>query len=216
MVHFLENHDEQRISSPEFAGDAKKGKPAMVVSTTLSTSPTLVYFGQEFGEPGELDAGFGKPTRTSIFDYVSVPSVRRWVNDKNFNGGQSTQEEKNLRDFYQRLLSFTVKSSALMGEFVEIHQYNREKSENYTNRVYSFLRFSGEEKLLILSNFDADNTYHFELEVPSNVVSKLGLTDGEIELKDMLYGGTNSLKIENGIAKVSIAIQPLESFIYKF
>ena len=25
MLHFLENHDEQRIASPEFAGDAFKG-----------------------------------------------------------------------------------------------------------------------------------------------------------------------------------------------
>ena len=37
MLHFLENHDEQRIASPEFAGMAEKGKPAMVVSTTIST-----------------------------------------------------------------------------------------------------------------------------------------------------------------------------------
>ena len=25
MLHFMENHDEQRIASAEFAGDAKKG-----------------------------------------------------------------------------------------------------------------------------------------------------------------------------------------------
>ena len=37
MLHFLENHDEQRIASPEFAGNAEKGKPAMVVSATIST-----------------------------------------------------------------------------------------------------------------------------------------------------------------------------------
>ena len=28
MLHFLENHDEQRIASPQFAGDPNKGKPA--------------------------------------------------------------------------------------------------------------------------------------------------------------------------------------------
>ncbi|HEA31113.1 MAG TPA: alpha-amylase, partial [Leeuwenhoekiella sp.] len=36
LLHFLENHDEQRIASPDFAGDAQKGKPAMVVSTTIT------------------------------------------------------------------------------------------------------------------------------------------------------------------------------------
>ena len=35
MLHFLENHDEQRIASPDFAGNALKGKPAMVVSATI-------------------------------------------------------------------------------------------------------------------------------------------------------------------------------------
>ncbi|MBG7629319.1 MAG: alpha-amylase family protein, partial [Bacteroidetes bacterium] len=80
MLHFLENHDEQRIASSDFAGSAEKGKPAMVVSATISTSPTMIYFGQEVGEPGAENAGFGSPTRTSIFDYVGVPTHQRWVN----------------------------------------------------------------------------------------------------------------------------------------
>ena len=80
MLHFLENHDEQRIASPEFAGNAEKGKPAMVVSATLSTSPTMIYFGQEVGEPGAEHAGFGSPSRTSIFDYIGVPHHQRWLN----------------------------------------------------------------------------------------------------------------------------------------
>ena len=101
MLHFLENHDEQRIASPAFAGDAEKGKPAMVVSATSTTSPTMIYFGQELGEPAKEDLGFGDPTRTSIFDYGSVPSMVRWVMIKNFDGGQSTEAELELRDFYK-------------------------------------------------------------------------------------------------------------------
>ncbi len=87
MLHFLENHDEQRIASPGFAGDARVGKPAMVVSATISTSPTMIYFGQEVGEAAEEDAGFGKPSRTSIFDYIGVPAHQRWMNQKKFDGG---------------------------------------------------------------------------------------------------------------------------------
>ncbi|MEL6483215.1 MAG: alpha-amylase family protein, partial [Bacteroidota bacterium] len=105
MLHFLENHDEQRIASPEFAGNAELAKPAMVVSATLSTSPTMLYFGQEVGEPGAEDAGFGKPSRTSIFDYIGVPHHQRWVNNKQFDGGQLSDEERQLRDFYKRLLN---------------------------------------------------------------------------------------------------------------
>src|SRR5690606_9584202 len=117
MMHFLENHYAQRIASPDFAGTALKGKRAMVVSTALSTSPSVVYVGQELGEPGAENAGFGKPTRTSIFDYIGVPSFQRWVNNKQFDGGQSTEEEKSVRDFYKRLLNFTINSNALAGNY---------------------------------------------------------------------------------------------------
>ena len=183
MLHFLENHDEQRIASPEFAGNAVKGKPAMVVSTTISTAPTMVYFGQEFGEDGSENAGFGTPSRTSIFDYVGVPSLQRWVNDKQFDGGQSTKEELELRDFYKRLLNFTIKSDALMGEYQDIHQFNRENTEWYNEKVLSFVRWSDDEKLIIVSNFNAENTYGFELGLPQDIIEKWNLKDGDYTVR---------------------------------
>ncbi|WP_179004624.1 alpha-amylase family protein [Winogradskyella forsetii] len=214
MLHFLENHDEQRIASPEFAGSAEKGKPAMVVSATSSTAPTMIYFGQEFGEPGAEDLGFGDPTRTSIFDYGSVPSYVRWVNDKKFDGGQSTKEEDELRDFYKRLLNFTINSSALMGDYQDIQHYNHQNTEWYNDKVLSFVRWSDDEKLIIISNFNADNAYGFELQLPEDLVQKFELQNGEYAVKDQLYNKyTSTLNVENGKARVRIDIQPLESFI---
>jgi glycosidase len=216
MLHFLENHDEQRIASPDFAGTAEKGKPAMVVSTTISSSPTMVYFGQEFGEAGTEDLGFGDPTRTSIFDYGSVPSVVRWVNNKQFDGGQSTSEEKELRDFYKRLLNFSLKSSALTGKYQDIHAYNREHTEWYNDKVLSFVRWSDDEKLIIVSNFNAENTYGFDLQLPEDLIKTLNLEDGIYEVQDQLYNEyTSTLKVENGKGMVRIDIKPLESFILK-
>ena len=216
MLHFLENHDEQRIASPDFAGNAKKGKPAMVVSATISTSPTMVYFGQEFGEKAEEDLGFGDPTRTSIFDYGSVPSVVRWVNNKQFDGGQSTEAEKNLRDFYKRLLNFTITSDALTGDYQDLQHYNQQNTEWYNDKVLSFVRWSDDEKLIIISNFNAENTYGFELQLPEDLVSKLELKDGDYQVEDQLYKTyTSTLKVENGKAQVRIDIKPLESFILK-
>ena len=216
MLHFLENHDEQRIASPEFAGDALKGKPAMVVSATISTAPTMVYFGQEFGEPGAENAGFGTPSRTSIFDYIGVPTLQRWVNDKEFDGGQSTDQEKALRDFYKRLLNFTIKSDALMGEYQDIHHFNRENTEWYNERVSSFVRWSDDEKLIIVSNFNAHDTYGFELGLPQDIIAKWNLKDGEYQVEDQLYKEYSStLKVENGEARVRVDLKPLESFILK-
>ena len=65
MLHFLENHDEQRIASPEFVGNPELARPAMLLNATLGCGPTLIYFGQEVGEAGAENAGFG-PTVTYV------------------------------------------------------------------------------------------------------------------------------------------------------
>lgn len=217
MLHFLENHDEQRIASPEFAGDAKKGKPAMVVSATISTSPTMIYFGQEVGEPGAEQAGFGAPSRTSIFDYIGVPHHQRWVNEKKFDGGQLAQEEKELRDFYKRLLTFTRDSKALMGGYEDIHYFNRDHTENYNYRVLSYVRWQEDERLVIISNFDANDSYSFELKIPNSIIQEWGLKEGSsYDLEDALYGmQKTTLHIQEGIGICTIEIQPLQSFIFQ-
>lgn len=216
MLHFLENHDEQRIASPDFAGNAEKGKPAMVVSATISTSPTLVYFAQEFGEAGVEDLGFGDPTRTSIFDYGSVPSMVRWVNDKQFDGGQSTDKEKALRDFYKRLLNFTINSSALAENYQDIHEFNRGYTEWYNDKVLSFVRWSEDEKLIIVSNFNAQETYGFDLGLPKEIVQKWNLKDGNYQFEDQLYKTYKStLKVNGDDARIRVDLKPLESFILK-
>lgn len=215
MLHFLENHDEQRIASPDFAGDAHKGKPAMVVSATLSTSPTMIYFGQELGETANEHAGFGSPTRTSIFDYIGVPYHQRWVNNRKFDGGQLSKEETNLRDFYKRVLNFTISSDALMGQYRDIHFYNREHTENYDHRILSYVRWSENEKLIVVSNFDSDKHYDFELKLPPNIISEWKLEDGEYSAVDALYGSHQKLKVSENLGRMNMAINPLESFIFK-
>ncbi|NNK73766.1 MAG: alpha-amylase [Flavobacteriaceae bacterium] len=216
MLHFLENHDEQRIASPDFAGSAEKGKPAMVVSTTISSSPTLVYFAQELGEPGAEDAGFGKPTRTSIFDYVGVPHLQRWVNDKKFDGGQSKAAELALRDFYKRLLNFTINSSALAGEYRDLHGLNQASTQGYNDKVLSYARWSNDERLIVVANFDPDNGREFQLKLPQELIANWNLSEGKYTMTDQLYGGFQTELIsESGTATINIQLAPLQSLILK-
>ena len=216
MLHFLENHDEQRLASLGFAGNAKKGMPAMVVSATSTTAPTMIYFGQEVGEDGSENAGFGSSTRTSIFDYVGVPAHQRWVNNKQFDGGQLTSEEKDLRDFYKRLLNFTINSSALTRNYQDIHLYNREHARGYSDKILSFVRWSDSEKLIIVSNFDDNNGTEFELKIPNSIIEIWKLDDAALEIEDQLYNQFNStLKVEKGIGTIKIKLDALESFILK-
>lgn len=215
MLHFLDNHDEQRLASPEFAGTPEKGKPLMVVSATLSSSPTMIYFGQEVGEPGNEDAGFGKRSRTSIFDYIGVPHHQRWMNGGKFDGGQLSNSEKALRDFYSRLLNFTLKSSAMLGKFQEIQSVNRKETQNYDQGLYSFVRYSEDEKLIIIANFSWVTSSRIDLIVPEDVILAWKLTDGSYTIKDQLYGSSTVLNVVNGKGTIHLNIKPSESFIFK-
>lgn len=124
MLNFLENHDEQRIPSADFAGSAEQGKPALTVSALVNQAPFLLYFGQDVGEDGSEDMGFGDPTRTTIFDYAGVPAHQRWMNQGKFDGGQSTTEEKSLRRFYEQVMKIASSNTAISGDFVSLHAVN--------------------------------------------------------------------------------------------
>ncbi|MBA4277159.1 alpha-amylase family glycosyl hydrolase [Flavobacterium sp.] len=216
MLKFLDNHDEQRLASPEFAGTPQKGKPLMVVSATISSAPTMVYFGQEVGEAGNENAGFGTHSRTSIFDYIGVPNHQRWMNGGKFDGGQLSQDEKDLRDFYKRLLNFSINSSALMGNFQEIQTANRNITPGYDIAIYAYTRWSDTQKLIVVTNFYDLASSNFELRIPADIIQKWNLKDGNYTITDQLYHKkTTQLRIENGEGKAQISIGPSESFIFQ-
>lgn len=213
MLHFMENHDEHRIAAPEFAGKAEYAKPAMVVSATISRSPTMLYFGQEVGEAGEQDTGFGKKGRTTIFDYWGVPAHQRWMNNGKFDGGQSTDAERNLRDFYRRLMAFTAQSKALTGKYLPIHLENLTGTSGYHPLLFSFARWQDNDRLLIVNNFSQQDGAEFTLKVPSNLINQWQLKDGTYPLKDALYGGEYELQVKEGEGAVAIKLESLASVI---
>jgi hypothetical protein len=103
-----------------------------------------------------------------------------------------------------------------MGDYQDLQHYNQQHTEWYNDKVLSFARWSEDEKLIIISNFNTENNYGFELQLPEDLVSKLELKDGNYEVEDQLYKNyTSTLKVEDGKAQVRIDIKPLESFILK-
>jgi glycosidase len=212
MLHFLENHDEQRIASPEFAGDARKGLPAMVVSATISTSPTLLYFGQDVGEKGEGDAGFGKASRTTIFDYWGVPSHQRWMNGGTFDGGALQPEEKALRAAYVTLMQFTRNAPALMGDYRDLHKANLGNT-GYDGELFSYTRFSEVQKLVVVSNFSASANKSFRLKLPPALIAEWKLRDGSYRLQDRLGGSNTRLQVDGKTGAIALELAPLQSVI---
>ena len=216
MLHFLENHDEQRIACAEFAGSAAQGMPAMVLSATVGTSPTMVYFGQEVGEPAAEKAGFGSPSRTSIFDYVGVPHHQRWVNNGQFDGGKLSEDEKSLRDFYSRLLNFTLKAPALMGSYRDLHRHNRESNPGYPPQCFAFARWSAHQRLVIGVNFSAETFFNVPISIPADLIQEWGLQEGEYTLKDRL-GKANPvpLSIRGGAGYLAVGLEAFGAVIYE-
>lgn len=176
----------------------------------------MIYFGQEVGEAANENAGFGTRSRTSIFDYIGVPNHQRWMNYGKFDGGQLSREEKDLRDFYKRLLNFSITSSALTGAFQEIQTLNRKSTAGYDPGIYAFTRWSEVEKLIIVTNFSWVAASKFELKVPSDIIRKWRLKDGNYTLTDQLYKRNSvQLVVLNGEGKAEISIAPSESFIFQ-
>ena len=183
----------------------------MTVSTFISESPVMLYFGQEVGEKAAEVAGFGSPSRTSIFDYIGVPAHQRWVNNKCFDGGQLSEAERSLRNFYQRLLNLKVN-----GAYIDLHQYNRQHTEYYNDRVYSFARGNEDEQWVIVSNFSEHDHFGFDLQLPVYLLGSWFLNDGTYTLTDALYNEKHTtLQIVNGKGRLRVDIAPLESLIFK-
>ncbi len=208
MLHFLENHDEQRIASAPFAGDARAGMPGMVVSALLGSSATMLYFGQEVGEAGDGDAGFGKVSRTSIFDYWGVPAHQRWMNGGSFDGGALSDDEKSLRDFYARLMNFSATNAALAGNYAHIPTANE--------RVFAFSRWADGERLVVVSNFDASDSMNIDLVVPTEIVEQWQIADGRYALEEQLYGdAVGELTIDHGAGAAKLRLEPLQSMVFR-
>jgi hypothetical protein len=214
MVHFMENHDEQRIASRFFATDPWKAVPAMVVSTLIDKAPIMIYFGQEVGEPGAGAEGFGGDDgRTTLFDYWGVPEHQKWVNGGAFDGGKLAEEQKQLRQFYGDILTFANTNKAIAnGDYYDLTDHNL-KAGNLTNRIHAFVRNFEDEKLIILSSF-SDSTTHIKLELPKEVAEKLELTAADVYMgRDILRSGT-----EVGFSKdftFEVDVPAFSSYIFK-
>ena len=171
MLRFLENHDEQRIASKHFASNPNYALPAMVVSATLNTGPVMTYFGQEFAEPAKGVSGYsGEDGRTTIFDFYSVPEFNKWMNRGMFDGGNLSEEQIKLYKYYSKLLNFSISSKAIsQGKFYDLMWVNHFDGGPNTNYIYSYLRYSGDDRLLVVVNFNKNESQQFKLKIPEHV-----------------------------------------------
>lgn len=188
MLHFLENHDEQRIASRFFAGDPWKALPAMVVSATLDRGPVMIYFGQEVGEAAAGNEGFqGEDGRTTIYDYWGVPEHQKWMAGGKFTGDLLSLEQKQIRQFYTDLLTLATTNPAIShGDIIELTDFNI-KAGNFNEKVHAFLRYSGDERLLIVTSYNAADM-DIKVQIPKESIAQMGLDPATTYIaRDLLW-----------------------------
>jgi len=205
MLYFLENHDEQRIASSFFAGDAMKGVPALVVSALLQQNPLMVYAGQEYGERGMDKEGFsGNDGRTSIFDYWSIDTLTRAAQWK------LTTSEKQLHAIYNKVLNIARTEKAVVeGDSFDLMYVN-----GNSHRQYAFLRKSGSEVLLVVANFD-DRAQVTDVTIPGHAFDFLGIKEKNALATDLLSGSQFKISLVRDGA-VSVEVPPLGAIVFKF
>jgi len=198
MLNFLENHDEQRIASAYFAGDARKALPALVVSAMMGTNPFMVYAGQELGEAGMDAEGFsGSDGRTTIFDYWSVGTLRKLTAKKNCEQ-LMTADELSLYHYYQKVITLCREEPALnAGTFYDLQYANYGRDCGYNcDRQYAFLRKADTgQTLLIVANFD-NHPVHVGVRIPQHAFDFLHLRSGLRLAVDKLSGETQTVELK--------------------
>lgn len=210
MLYFLENHDEQRIASQFFAGDAFKAVPAFVVSTLFRSCPYMHYFAQEYGEKGMDKEGFsGCDGRTTIFDYWSVDTMCR------ADEGKLTDDEKALADIYSRIMNFARTDKTVSGQSYDLMYANPHSASFNPDRHYAFLRRSGRQLLVVVVNFDSLDR-NIKLNIPEHAFEYLNLPDGkDIEGEDILTGASVAVRLSSQ-EPLSIIVPKNGAAILKF
>ncbi|MFA5044576.1 MAG: alpha-amylase family glycosyl hydrolase [Paludibacter sp.] len=179
MLNFLENHDEQRIGSGFFSGSGRFAQPAMIVAATLTQAPVMIYFGQELGEIGMDSEGFsGVDGRTTIFDYWGVKSIQDWANDGKFDGKKLTTAQRELREFYRKLLNITLNEKAITdGIMYDLEFANYDNPKFNSHEQFAYFRQFNDELLLFVLNFH-DKHLETEVRFPREVFQFLEIQEG--------------------------------------
>jgi len=212
MLRFLENHDEERIANGDFAGNAWLSVPGMMVTATLNVGPVMIYSGQEVGEPAGQSLGFSSTTRTSIFDYCGIPQHQKWLNNGLCDGGQLSEDQKNLHAFYSKLLNTVLASEALRnGKFYELMVAN-EHQPGFNTRLYIYARYTAEQRVLVIANFNRSQQ-NITVKLPDDLLNQLHVS-GITQFKDLLSDTKYST---NNIAEgISISLQPTSGLLLEF
>ncbi|MBP5257821.1 MAG: alpha amylase C-terminal domain-containing protein, partial [Prevotella sp.] len=208
MLYFLENHDEQRVASDFFAGDARKGIPGLVASVLMQSNPFMLYAAEEYGERGMDKEGFsGCDGRTTIFDYWSIDTMCRAANDA------LTADEQYIYDIHEKVLQIARKEKAIDGQFYDLMYVNPWSARFDNNKQYAFLRKNDKNTLLVVCNFNG-NAVDIDVKIPRHAVELLDIKEKKYTATDLLSGDKTTFCVK-GDDSVSMIVPPYGAKVWK-
>ena len=195
MLYFLENHDEQRVASDFFAGDAKKGIPGLVASVLMRSNPFMLYAAEEYGERGMDKEGFsGCDGRTTIFDYWSIDTLCRAANSK------LKKSEQQIYDIHEKVMQIARTEKAVDGDTYDLMYVNPASESFNPEKHFAFLRKKDDEMLLVVCNFN-DKKDSISVNIPKHAFEWFNIPEKKYEAKDLLTDEKKqlTLKADTGI-----------------
>jgi glycosidase len=218
MLRFLETHDEQRIASRFFTNDPWAAIPGMTLTATMHTGPVLLYFGQEIGVCAEGAEGFsGDDGRTTIFDYWGLPDWQGWLNKGRYDGGGLTDNQRSLRAFYQQLNHLVTNSDAIQNGYFYDLQYANDNGQGPgydAHQVYSYLRYTERQQLLIVCNFSSDKTYSTTITIPQAAFGAMKKEAAQMYWFNDIFMSDTRIET-SGLAGVPIQLPPRSVRIFE-
>ncbi len=223
FLRYAENHDEVRLANPQVWGGVgmQAGRPASVVLYGIGRGPVMLYNGQEIGEPALERTGYGGGSRSSIFDYCSMPEFSKWVNHHRYDGERLSEDQSELRAWYSKLIRLVGEPAFAKGGFYGLNHANRDNpafgrvagESPGGHWLYAFLRHDevGGQSFLIVVNFHAmEFLRNVTVRIPEHALQWLG-RDGETTwmLRDRLASGWSCICEQEHLAKQGIPLPPI-------
>ncbi|HEX5790790.1 MAG TPA: alpha-amylase family glycosyl hydrolase [Luteolibacter sp.] len=224
-LRYAENHDEVRIANPGVWGGhgMKIGKPVTALLFGMGSGPLMIYHGQEVGEAALEPWGYGGHNgRTSIFDYGRLPELSKWYHDGLCDGAMLSDEQRQLREWYGKLIHALKARAFTRGCFYGLNHankhneaYGRLDGEDVSGHwLYSYLRRDSQSgsAYLVVVNLHPDRLMQgVRIRIPADARMFIGSSSApRWTFTDRLLGEWKSEVVPGDLEQQGLALPDLE------
>jgi hypothetical protein len=175
-LRYGENHDEVRLANPkQWSGlGMNVGRGVCGLLFGLGRGPVMIYNGQELGEQALGAEGHGgDDSRTTIFDYWSLPALRN----------APTEEQRLLRESYTNLLRQMNEPALAKGG---VRSLNRDNSSQWLSFYARRDPESGQAFLIVTNLHGSETMKDVRVNLSAESLAWLAVKEGAFRLKDRL------------------------------